>query len=99
MVEGARVAEGPDEEVEGVGLRGDTCGDHVGVEPRDEVGAVVLDGGAEKEVVEGEGGRGRGELGSEGFEVCEGLVDVAPLGEDTDHGNDGRVGNVVGLRG
>lgn len=58
MIEGARVAERPDEEVKGVGLRGETCGDHVCVEPRDEVGAVVLDGGAEEEVVEGEGGRG-----------------------------------------
>lgn len=58
MVEGARIAERLDEKVEGVGLRGDTCGNHVSVEPRDEVGAVVLDGGAEEEVVEGEGGRG-----------------------------------------
>ena len=31
MIESARLAERMDEEVEGVGLRGDTCGEHVGV--------------------------------------------------------------------
>lgn len=85
-----------DDEVEGVSVGGDTCGDHVGVEPRGEVGAVVLESGAEEEVVEG--GRGRGELGSEGLEVGESLVDVGRLGQDSHHGSDGRVGYVVMMR-
>ena len=33
-----------DEEVESVGLRGHTCGDHVSVHPCGEVGAVMLEG-------------------------------------------------------
>ena len=72
MIESARLAERMDEEVEGVGLRGDTCGEHVGVQRR-----------------------GQWELGSEGLQVCNGLVDVAQLGEDSDHGSEGRVWNVV----
>ena len=31
LIESLRLAEGVDEEVEVVGLRGDTCGEHVGV--------------------------------------------------------------------
>ena len=34
-------------------------------------------------------------MGSEGLQVCNGLVDVAQLGEDSDHGSEGRVWNVV----
>lgn len=58
VVESTGFAEGVDDEVEGVGVRGDTCGNHVGVEPRGEVGAVVMERGAEEEVVER--GRRRG---------------------------------------
>lgn len=57
------------------------------------------EGGAEEEVVEGKRRRKRWELGSEGLEVCNGVVDVAQLGEDSDHGNEGRVCNVVVVRG
>jgi len=49
-----------DEEVESVGLRGHTCGDHVSVHPCGEVGAVMLEGGAEEEVVKGREGRSEG---------------------------------------
>lgn len=72
LIESLRLAEGVDEEVEVVGLRGDTYGEHVGVQRR-----------------------GQWELGSEGLQVCNGLVDVAQLGEDSDHGSEGRVWNVV----
>lgn len=48
-------------------------------------------------MVEGKRGRCGWELGSEGLEVGEGGVKVGRLSQNSEHGKEGMVGNVVGV--